>query len=44
MFRRLGVAREKLVQIYGVDGLFHLERQLDGDSKLIEVKANERTG
>jgi hypothetical protein len=34
--RRLGVAREKLVELYGADGLFHLEQQLDGSMKLIE--------
>jgi len=34
-FRRLGVAREALEQIYGRDGLFHLEQQLD-PGKLID--------
>jgi hypothetical protein len=34
--RRLGVARERLVELYGADGLFHLERQLDGQMKVIE--------
>jgi phage terminase small subunit len=33
-FRRLGVERAKLEQIFGRDGLYHLEQQLD--SKLIE--------
>jgi hypothetical protein len=28
-FRRLGVVREKLEQIFGRDGLYHLERELD---------------
>jgi hypothetical protein len=28
-FRRLGVARERLEDIFGRDGLFHLEQQLD---------------
>jgi hypothetical protein len=36
-FRRLGVAREQLEQIYGRDGLFHLEQQLD-PGKLIDGK------
>jgi len=36
-FRRLGVAREALEQIYGRDGLFHLEQQLD-PGKLIDGK------
>jgi hypothetical protein len=35
MFRRLGVGREALEQIYGRDGLFHLEQQLD-PGKLID--------
>jgi hypothetical protein len=40
-FRALGVARERLEAIYGSDGLFHLEQQLD--SKVIdgEVTAAE---
>lgn len=38
MFRRLGVPREKLESIYGKDGLFHLEQQLD-QPKIIEGKA-----
>src|SRR5262249_52737322 len=36
-FLRLGVAREQLEQIYGRDGLFHLEQQLD-PGKLIDGK------
>ena len=36
-FRRLGVARAKLEEIFGPDGLDHLERQLDAKpGKLIE--------
>jgi hypothetical protein len=38
--RRLGVAREKLIELYGADGLFHLEQQLDGSLKLIEGTVN----
>jgi phage terminase small subunit len=34
--RRLQVPREKLIELYGADGLFHLERELDGSMKLIE--------
>ena len=40
-FRRLGVAREKLEQVYGRDGLFFLEQQLDGAPKLIEGTAED---
>jgi hypothetical protein len=39
-FRRLGVAREALEQIYGRDGLFHLEQQLD--PKLIDGKVESK--
>jgi hypothetical protein len=35
-FRRLGVARAKLEEIYGADGLYHLEQQLDAKPKVIE--------
>jgi hypothetical protein len=35
-FRRLGVARERLEEIFGRDGLYHLEQQLDAQPKLIE--------
>ncbi len=35
-FRKLGVTREKLEQIFGRDGLFHLEQQLDGP-KMIDI-------
>jgi hypothetical protein len=37
-FRRLGVARAKLEEIFGRDGLYHLEQQLDAakPAKLIE--------
>jgi hypothetical protein len=40
-FRRLGVAREKLEQVYGRDGLYHLEQQLDGSPKVIEGTAED---
>ena len=40
-FRRLGVSREKLAEIYGRDGLFFLEQQLDGSPKLIEGTAED---
>lgn len=40
--RRLGVAREKLEELYGRDGLYHLEQQLDGAMKLIEGTVNGR--
>jgi hypothetical protein len=33
-FRRLGVARERLEEIFGRDGLYHLERQLDAAKQL----------
>jgi hypothetical protein len=38
-FRKLGVERAKLEQIYGRDGLWHLEQQLDGKTgvKMIDV-------
>jgi hypothetical protein len=42
-FRRLGVAREQLEQIYGRDGLFHLEQQLD-PGKLIDGKVESEAG
>jgi phage terminase small subunit len=36
-FRKLGVSRERLEQIYGRDGLWHLEQQLDASKpKVIE--------
>jgi hypothetical protein len=35
-FRRLGVERVRLEEIFGRDGLYHLERQLDAQPKLIE--------
>jgi phage terminase small subunit len=36
-FRRLGVVRETLEQIFGRDGLYHLEQQLDASKpKMIE--------
>jgi hypothetical protein len=36
-FRKLGVAREKLEEIFGRDGLYHLEQQLDASKpKVIE--------
>lgn len=41
-FRRLGVAREKLEQIFGRDGLYHLEKQLDAP-KTIEGVATDLT-
>jgi hypothetical protein len=40
-FRRLGVAREKLEQVYGRDGLYFLEQQLDGSPKLMEGTAED---
>jgi len=40
-FRKLGVARERLEEIFGRDGLFHLEQQLDGAPKLIEGEVIE---
>ena len=40
-FRRLGVSREKLAEIYGRDGLFFLEQQLDGSPKVIEGTAED---
>jgi hypothetical protein len=40
-FRRLGVAREKLEQVYGRDGLYHLEQQLDGSPQVIEGTAED---
>ena len=40
-FRRLGVSREKLAEIYGRDGLFFLEQQLDGSPKMIEGAAED---
>jgi hypothetical protein len=40
-FRRLGVAREKLEQLYGRDGLYHLEQQLDASPKVIEGTAED---
>ena len=40
-FRRLGVSREKLAEIYGRDGLFFLEQQLDGSPKMIEGTAED---
>jgi hypothetical protein len=39
VFRRLGVSREKLESIYGRDGLWRLEQQLD-EPKLIEGTVN----
>jgi hypothetical protein len=35
-FRRLGVERARLEEIFGRDGLYHLERQLDAQPKLVE--------
>jgi hypothetical protein len=35
-FRRLGVERARLEEIFGRDGLYHLEQQLDAAPKLIE--------
>jgi hypothetical protein len=35
-FRRLGVERARLEEIFGRDGLYHLEQQLDAQPKLIE--------
>jgi hypothetical protein len=42
-FRKLGVAREKLEQIFGRDGLFHLEQKLDGKPPMIDVTPNTET-
>jgi hypothetical protein len=39
-FRALGVARERLEAIYGSDGVYHLEQQLERD-KVIEGEAVE---
>jgi hypothetical protein len=36
-FRRLGVERARLEEIFGRDGLYHLEQQLDAQPKMIEV-------
>jgi hypothetical protein len=36
IFRRLGVERARLEEIFGRDGLYHLEQQLDAQPKLIE--------